>query len=190
MNSYAKRLIETNFAKMTGKVTSLISRKDQLLATKIEEAIAKNESLESLSVDSIRRDVARSRINEQKDKNEKMVRLSSVRNKDKPAPTRSSKVLGKPTVSKKSPATKSGNAPVVSRGKKTFVKVSRTSKPTGPKTSTGKTYGANKPSGSQTSKSKSYGAKKPSGSQKSGPAKSTSKLNVVGFRGRSAAKAT
>ncbi|CAM8939576.1 unnamed protein product [Rhodiola kirilowii] len=46
-----------------GKVTSLVSRRDQTLASRIEEAIKKNESLESLSVDHVKRDIVRDRIN-------------------------------------------------------------------------------------------------------------------------------
>ncbi|KAG8363082.1 hypothetical protein BUALT_BualtUnG0006300 [Buddleja alternifolia] len=61
-----------------GKVTSLVARKDVILATCIEEAMMKNESLESLSVYSIKRDKARSRVNEQKDRNAKMVRVSRL----------------------------------------------------------------------------------------------------------------
>ncbi|KAG8362988.1 hypothetical protein BUALT_BualtUnG0016400 [Buddleja alternifolia] len=62
-----------------GKVTSLVARKDVILATCIEEAMMKNESLESLSVYSIKRDKARSRVNEQKGRNAKMEADASAR---------------------------------------------------------------------------------------------------------------
>ncbi|XP_074280330.1 DEAD-box ATP-dependent RNA helicase 39 [Silene latifolia] len=52
-----------------GKVTSLVTKRDIPLATRIEEAMKKNESLESLSVDSIRRDNARARISQQQGNN-------------------------------------------------------------------------------------------------------------------------
>ncbi|KAK4483974.1 hypothetical protein RD792_011185 [Penstemon davidsonii] len=159
-----------------GKVTSLIARKDTMLATRIEEAMMKNESLESLSVDGIKRDIARSKINVQKDRNEKMVRASSLRNKDKSStPTKSTEVRGKATGAKKGSVAKSGKSPLFSKGKKTVTTASKTSKFSGPKASKGTSYG---------------GKKKPSGNRNSTAVKSTSKLNVVGFRGRSAAKAT
>lgn len=66
-------------------MTSLVAKKDLILATRIEEAIMKNESLESLSIDSIKRDLARSHINEQKERNAKMVKVSSLKNKAKAA---------------------------------------------------------------------------------------------------------
>lgn len=56
-----------------GKVTSLVAKKDVALAAQIEDAVSKNESLESLSVQSILRDKARTRILQQKDRNGKKV---------------------------------------------------------------------------------------------------------------------
>ncbi|WOK96899.1 DEAD-box ATP-dependent RNA helicase 39 [Canna indica] len=49
-----------------GKVTSLVAKKDIPLATRIEEAIKKNESLEALTVHSVRKDAAISRQIDQK----------------------------------------------------------------------------------------------------------------------------
>ena len=49
-----------------GKVTSLVAKKDLPLATRIEEAIKKNESLESLNAASIRQDATKSRQSNQK----------------------------------------------------------------------------------------------------------------------------
>ncbi|KAK8597355.1 hypothetical protein V6N13_001968 [Hibiscus sabdariffa] len=66
-----------------GKVTSLVAKKDSLLAERIEEAIRKNESLESLTVDNVRRDTARVRITEQKGKNVKLIKVSNQKNKTK-----------------------------------------------------------------------------------------------------------
>ena len=43
---------------LTGKVTSLVTKKDQILATRIEEAIQKNESLETLNAESVRKEAA------------------------------------------------------------------------------------------------------------------------------------
>ncbi|XP_048226636.1 DEAD-box ATP-dependent RNA helicase 39-like isoform X2 [Ricinus communis] len=64
-----------------GKVTSLVAKKDLQLAARIEEAIRKNESLESLTTDNVRRDIARAQITEQKGKKAKLIKLSSQKNK-------------------------------------------------------------------------------------------------------------
>jgi superfamily II DNA/RNA helicase len=91
-----------------GKVTSLVARRDVLLAKKIEEAIMKNESLESLTVDHVKRDNARSSITAQKDRKSKLVRASNVSRNDKTAPSRSSPVRGKTGPSTSRYGTKSG----------------------------------------------------------------------------------
>ncbi|PIN06780.1 ATP-dependent RNA helicase [Handroanthus impetiginosus] len=156
-----------------GKVTGLVAKKDLILATRIEEAIMKNESLESLSVDSIRRDLARSHINEQKEKNAKMLKASSSRKKAKAASTKPTETHGKAIVTKKNSATKSGKGPAISKAKKKVVRVLKTSKSPGTSTSRG------------TSSSGKRHSNRSSGVVRS----STSKLNVVGFRGRSAVKA-
>ncbi|XP_016506152.1 DEAD-box ATP-dependent RNA helicase 39 [Nicotiana tabacum] len=138
-----------------GKVTSLVAKKDLLLAARIEEAMMKNESLEALSVDGVKRDIARSRITEQKDKREKLVKASNSRGKAKASTGKSSSV-GRKTDSKTSPGAKSGKVPAKSKPK-IAIKVSKRVS-----TSTGKRR--------VDSRSSSV---------------STSKLNVVGFRGRS-----
>ncbi|KAI4381868.1 hypothetical protein MLD38_007895 [Melastoma candidum] len=65
-----------------GKVTSLVAKKDFLLATRIEEALQKNESLEAISKDSVQRDVARTKLLGQKGKNTKMVKVSKASNQN------------------------------------------------------------------------------------------------------------
>ncbi|KAL6527225.1 hypothetical protein OROGR_016315 [Orobanche gracilis] len=151
-----------------GKVTSLVSRKDVMLANRIEEAVEKNESLESLSIDSIKRDRARSNISKQKDRNEKAIKASSLKHKAKATTTstKSSEARGKAVVK-----TKSGRAPSISKGKRKVIEVSKTSKPSG----TSKSRGT--PSSVKT---------RQSGSKNSRVAV-RSKLNVVGFRGRKSA---
>lgn len=158
---------------MIGKVTSLIARKDSFLAARIEEAMMKNESLESLSVDGIKRDIARSNINQQNDRNAKKERTSSLNNRtNKAAATKSSEPRGK-TSSTKTSATKSRKAaPMIPIAKK-GVKVVK--KP--------------KFSGTSTSRGVSSGGRKQTGVRNKGGARSTSKLDVVGFRGRSAVRA-
>ncbi|WJX71193.1 DEAD-box ATP-dependent RNA helicase 39 [Trifolium repens] len=64
-----------------GKVTSLVTKKDYSLATKIEEAIRKNESLEAITKESVRMDVTRNQITEQRRKNKKGFKTSKVRDK-------------------------------------------------------------------------------------------------------------
>nr|KYP62036.1 DEAD-box ATP-dependent RNA helicase 39 [Cajanus cajan] len=63
-----------------GKVTSLVAKKDLDLARKIEEAIKKNESLEAITKDSVRRD-ARTQSTEQKGKSKRLVKVSKVKGK-------------------------------------------------------------------------------------------------------------
>ncbi|PPD81347.1 hypothetical protein GOBAR_DD21721 [Gossypium barbadense] len=83
-----------------GKVTSLVAKKGLLLAERIEAAIRKNESLESLTVDNVRRDTARTRITEQKGKNVKLFKTSNLKNKTK-AVSASVRTSGKePTIAK------------------------------------------------------------------------------------------
>ncbi|KAK2366726.1 DEAD-box ATP-dependent RNA helicase [Trifolium repens] len=64
-----------------GKVTSLVTKKDYSLATKIEEAIRKNESLEAITKESVRMDVTRNQITEQRRKNKNGFKTSKVRDK-------------------------------------------------------------------------------------------------------------
>ncbi|KAL1561511.1 DEAD-box ATP-dependent RNA helicase 39 [Salvia divinorum] len=156
-----------------GKVTSLIARKNLILATRIEEAILKNESLESLSVDRIKRDLARTHLNQQKGQNEKREMTSSLKRKGQAASTKPSEARGKTAVAKKSSFSESAKAPIFSKPKKKVVKVVKTSNS----------------SGSSNSRGTSAGGRKQSGGRSKGGAGSTSKLNVVGFRGRSSVKA-
>lgn len=151
-----------------GKVTSLVAKKDQILATRIEEAIRKNESLESVSVDSVKRDVARSRIKEQKEKNVKLLKVSRLKNKAKATTTAtsSSKSSSAAEGKSKTPKKISGNG--TKSVQKTFkTKVSK------------KPYGV-----ASSSKGKTSGWK-PQAKNKSSASKSAPKLSVVGFRGRS-----
>lgn len=151
-----------------GKVTSLVAKKDQILAMRIEEAIRKNECLESVSVDSVKRDVARSRIKEQKEKNVKLLNVSKLKNKAKATTASSSSKSSSAAEGKsRTPKKTSGNG--TKSGQRTFkTKVSK--KPP---------YG-----GASSSKGKTSGWK-PQAKNKSSASKSAPKLSVVGFRGRS-----
>ncbi|KAL6962556.1 DEAD-box ATP-dependent RNA helicase 39 [Sarracenia purpurea var. burkii] len=157
-----------------GKVTSLVTRKDLILATRIEEAIMKNESLESVTADNVKRDIARSRIIQQK--NVKSVRILNEKNKTKAAPVKSSSFQGKVSSAKKTLGIKSGKASAPSKSVKRAIR---------PKTAIGPSKSF-KSSGSSSAKRALSGGKKTPDSRKSGAVKTNfSKLNVVGFRGRS-----
>lgn len=144
-----------------GKVTSLIAKKDVLLSTRIEEAMRKNESLEALSIDGVRRDIARSRITEQKGKNEKLIKASKGNLKAKTEKPKSTYTKVKPKLSQK------------------------TSGRSGARTTTKDTSKVPKKSFALSSSKAKPGFKKRAESKKPGESRSVSKLNVVGFRGRS-----
>ena len=141
-----------------GKVTSLVAKKDLPLATRIEEAMKKNESLESLNAASIRQDAIKSRQPNQKGKDSNVIKLKTQRM------TKSSKIGGKTSkvTAHKVVASKKGKRSAPSKAKAATL-----SKPK-------KSYAAG-------------GIKRDSSKgRKSNTVKSTtSKLRVVGFRGRS-----
>ncbi|KAL3513982.1 hypothetical protein ACH5RR_026699 [Cinchona calisaya] len=159
-----------------GKVTSLVAKKDQILATRIEEAILKNESLESLSVDIVKRDMARTRINEQKGKSLKLLKVSKHKNKAIAASAKSSGAD-----SKAKPTEKSSRTGAKGKAKPTK-KTSKTSP--GNKIVKATTKVSKNFSGASSSKAK-ITIKKQFQDRKPGVSSSGSKLNVVGFRGRS-----
>ncbi|XP_010421880.1 PREDICTED: DEAD-box ATP-dependent RNA helicase 39 [Camelina sativa] len=144
-----------------GKVTSLVSRKDQMLAGRIEEAMRNNESLEALTTDNVRRDAARSQITQEKGRSVKQIReVSKQRNsRDKPASSSPTRSTGG-----KTPVRKSSS---FSKPRKASSPPEKSSKP---KRKILKTVG-----------SRSIAARGKTGSDRR-PGK---KLSVVGFRGRS-----
>jgi len=157
----------TSYLCLTGKVTSLVAKRDLVLATRIEEALRKNESLESLTVDNVRRDIARSRITEQKRTNVKSVKISNQKNKI----TRKSKEESAPNLKNKV-ARKGKEASTLAKSSKRAVQVSKSVK------------SSSSANTSRKAPSTSSG-KKPTAIKKSRPVKSAaSKLSVVGFRGR------
>lgn len=154
---------------VTGKVTSLVAKKDQLLATQIEEAIRKNQSLEALTADNLRRDIARAKISEQKTKNANLVKNSKQKNKTQVESVKSSsKLVSTQTPGRKTSGVKSGKiSPIKSKN------TAKISKPT------------KLPSAGGGSKRVLSKVMKHRDSKRSSPVKSTSpKLSVVGFRGR------
>nr|POF20374.1 dead-box atp-dependent rna helicase 39 [Quercus suber] len=157
----------TTYLCLTGKVTSLVAKRDLVLATRIEEALRKNESLESLTVDNVRRDIARSRITEQKRTIVKSVKISNQKNKI----TRKAKEESAPNLKNK--VTRKGKeASTPAKSSKRAVQVSKSVK-----SSSSANTSRKAPS---TSSGKKQTAIKKSRSVKS----AASKLSVVGFRGR------
>ncbi|KAJ0748638.1 putative RNA helicase [Helianthus annuus] len=161
-----------------GKVTSLVTKKDLTLATRVEEAMRKNESLESLTVNNVRKDGSRPKLQGHKGTKSVKVKVSDQKNNKPLRSTRSSKVVSfsKSPTKRNSSAPKSGKVVDFSKYKKTTTKgpakPSKFSKPSNPKRPVSK-----------------VGGKTRTVSQ-SGFVKSSSKLNVVGFRGRSSARAS
>jgi len=157
---------------LAGKVTSLVARKDLDLASKIEEAIRKNESLEAITKESVRRDIPITQITEQKGKGRKMVQVSKVKGKFGSRASSGNNGSG----------IKSGKGSPVKSMKK-GINVSKSGK----SSSTSSTLRKVSSEKRQTSKvvlSKGYSEKRKT-SKAVGATKSTnSKLNVVGFRGK------
>ncbi|XP_065881668.1 DEAD-box ATP-dependent RNA helicase 39-like [Euphorbia lathyris] len=175
-----------------GKVTSLVARKNIQLATRIEEAIKKNESLESLTVDNVRRDNARAQITQEKGKSTKLV---SQRNKIKAETVKSSSDNSK-AVSVKSSSNRGKAVSVKSSGNRTKA-VSVKSSGYRSKTASSVNKSGKGSSFSKSTKpvrvvkkvtvsTKSSPRGNKESSKRSSAVKSTgSKLNVVPLRGRS-----
>ncbi|CAL5185377.1 unnamed protein product [Lathyrus oleraceus] len=176
-----------------GKVTSLVTKKDFGLATKIEEAIRKNESLEAITKESLRMDITRNQITEQRRKNKNVVKTSKTRDKSDSRPsstTNRSGIRGKSDSRTRSEDTRSGirdksdsrTGSGNTRSGMKFGKQSSPSKSSKKGFPVSKTVKSSSPSSfiKASSESKRTG--------KSGTAtKSTNpKLSVVGFRGRNA----
>ncbi|PKU72696.1 DEAD-box ATP-dependent RNA helicase 39 isoform X1 [Dendrobium catenatum] len=172
-----------------GKVTSLVAKKNLLLADRIEEAMRKNESLESLNEGSIRRDAVKLRLVDKKGRNTtQTIKTSHPKSAviwRKAAPTVSQKsapkspVFGRAaavTVSQKSAARKSG-------GKPASIKVKRLTSPSNPDRKPAsikakKSFSLSKPASSAD-------VSKVSVNKKISVKSAGSKLSIVGFRGRS-----
>ncbi|XP_076899117.1 DEAD-box ATP-dependent RNA helicase 39-like [Bidens hawaiensis] len=171
-----------------GKVTSLVTKKDLALATSVEEAMRKNESLESLSINNVHKDSSRPKLYRSKpvkvkasdQKSNKPTRAAKSPTKGSSSrPTRSSKAVSfsKSLTKRSSSGPKSGKLVDFSKSKKSTAngstKPSKFSKPSSSKLPVVK-VGGKRQSQSRTA-------------SQSGFQKSSSKLHVVGFRGRSSA---
>ncbi|GJN05587.1 hypothetical protein PR202_ga23230 [Eleusine coracana subsp. coracana] len=161
-----------------GKVTSLVAKKDVLLATRIEEAIKKNESLEALTTNNVRRPSNPQNVNTKGRNSSRMVKsssalkvtnqkgrrgvvLSSKSSRTPPKDTTSTRRRSPPKSQPKSTKSAPKSAPA---GKAKLVKSAKTS--------------------IKVSKSQS----KPVSRKGDALNKIGTKLSVVGFRGRSSGK--
>ncbi|GAB2270269.1 DEAD-box ATP-dependent RNA helicase 39 [Dionaea muscipula] len=185
-----------------GKVTSLVTKRDVVLATRIEHAVCQNESLESLSVQSIRRDMARTRILQQKDKSSKKVIKASQNESNSKAATRRTTTRGlpvkRPSQGKPSKITRKGTPGKGPSQRKDTGKpikmqtVSSKRKPVKMQTESSKRKpvkmqtesSSRKPVKMQTESSSRKPVKMQTGSSKQ-DSKRSAKLSVIGFRGRS-----
>ncbi|XP_062101580.1 DEAD-box ATP-dependent RNA helicase 39 [Humulus lupulus] len=186
-----------------GKVTSLVAKKNVSLANRIEEAIRKNESLESLSINSVQRDIARDRITEQKGKNERLFKAAKQGGKIKADSEKSSQSQG----------LKSRRAAGPVKSAKSGIKVSKSVKMSSPRRGSSSSSAPRRGSSSSSSprrgsssssasiprrasssssssassprKASSSGRKQLGSKRSSAEKSSSSKLNVVGFRGQS-----
>lgn len=153
-----------------GKVTSLITKKDLTLADRVEEAMRRNESLESLTIDNVQRDSNRPKLQHHKSKPIKISDQKSNKNfsstkRNSSGPKSIPATFSKSPTKKNSTGPKSGKVATFSKSKKTTGNVS-----SGP---------------TKFSKPKKPLVKIGAKTRTVGVVKSTSKLNVVGFRGRS-----
>ncbi|KAI9112678.1 hypothetical protein K1719_016344 [Acacia pycnantha] len=156
-----------------GKVTSLVAKKDTTLATRIEEAIRKNESLEAISKESLRREIPRTQITQQKGRNTKLVKVSKAKNTSTVSAT--SRKASKPLKSAK--ASKSfSSANTGSR---------KASKPLKSAKAGGIQVKKSVRSSSASSPKKASAGKKQTSRRDNASKSANSKLSVVGFRGRS-----
>ncbi|KAE8100359.1 hypothetical protein FH972_018266 [Carpinus fangiana] len=163
-----------------GKVTSLVAKKDVLLATRIEEAIRKNESLESLTVDHVRRDVARARITGKIGMNAKSVKLSNQNSKVAETYQKKNRNVAVNYQKKNSKVAVNYQK----KNSKVAVKATKASPAKSSKPAV-KVLNSKDSSSASTSRKASSGGKKQTASKKSSSVKSiASKLSVVGFRGR------
>lgn len=174
-----------------GKVTSLVGKKDLILADRIEEAIRKNESLESITADSVRRDAAKP-YQGIRSKNAMLSKLSNQKKTSKAVRTRGKAAQ---PISRKAVESKLRSASVVTKTKKPVTLSKAKSSGTQPvsRKSIGSKAGRMSVATKTKrpvifSKTKSLGRDDKAGvaSTKPGLGKTVAaKLGVVGFRGRS-----
>ncbi|KAE9617468.1 putative RNA helicase [Lupinus albus] len=160
-----------------GKVTSLVARRDTVLATRIDEALRKNESLEAITSESVRNDITRTQITEKRGRNKNFVNASKAK-------TNSG---GRPSSADESDSKSRKGSPSTAKPMKKGINVSKPVK-SHSASSSRKAYSGNKQTSkranatnNQQQQSRPFAVRtsKPSASKSS-----DSKLIVVGFRGR------
>lgn len=169
-----------------GKVTSLVTKKDYLLASRIEEAIKKNESLESLNSTNVKRDAVKSKPFE---KTGRASKLLKVRNTKNTSTRRISKASAADTTRNKFVHGKASKKNLTFSKRKSVTSYADSENRDSSKPKSVKSYVSGTNRSSSMGKSvKSYGnnVKRVSSKGKSSGMKSNtaSKLSVVGFRGK------
>ncbi|KAL6627301.1 hypothetical protein ACP70R_031027 [Stipagrostis hirtigluma subsp. patula] len=154
-----------------GKVTSLVAKKDVPLATRIEEAMKKNESLEALTTNNVRR-VANPQNASTKGRTSRLVKSSSALKVANQKGRRGVVLSGKSSRVPKDTSSSRRRSPPKSQAK------------SAKSTSSGKA----KPVKSASVKVSKSNKARPEGRKGDALDKMRSKLSVVGFRGRSSSK--
>ncbi|CAA6660869.1 unnamed protein product [Spirodela intermedia] len=96
-----------------GAVTSLVAKKDLILASRIEDAIMKNESLETLNAESVRRDAAALRQSDPKPTRTVEIKKTGAIS----AKARLGRKPSSPVSGHRKPATRNGRSPAAKTGR-------------------------------------------------------------------------
>lgn len=157
-----------------GKVTSIVAKKDVALATRIEEAMKKNESLEALTTNNVRRPTSSQSVNT-KGRPSRLVKTSNALKVVSQKGRRGVSLSSRSSRAPKDTTSTRRRSPPKSQAKATKSSAPRKAKPVKPTQSSAKV-----------SKSKA----KPEGRRSKSDTlnKLGTKLSVVGFRGRSSGK--
>lgn len=161
------------FIRNAGKVTSLVTKKDLDLATRIEEAMKKNESLEALTTSNVRRVAANPHHASNRGRTSRLVKSSSA--------PKAANLKGKKGI------TLSSKSSRISKDTSSSRKHSSTKSMSKPKSAAA---GKVKPvrSANKSSVKVAKSRAKPEGRKGDALNKIGTKLSVVGFRGRSSGK--
>ncbi|KAF0916052.1 hypothetical protein E2562_000680 [Oryza meyeriana var. granulata] len=151
-----------------GKVTSLVAKKDVILATRIEEAIKKNESLEALTTSNVRRVATNPHHASTKGRPSALKVVNQKGRRGVALSTKSSRVVKDTTSRRRSPTKSQPKTKSTSSAKAKPVRSAKPSKSSSPKVV------KNRP--------------RPEGRKGDALKKLGTKLSVVGFRGRSSGK--
>ena len=165
-----------------GKVTSIVAKKDVALATRIEEAMKKNESLEALTTNNVRR-AASPQSASTKGRPSRLVKTSNALKVVNQKGRRGIALSSKSSRTPKDTTSTRRRSPPKSQAKTTKSAAPRKAKPVKPSQSSTK---VSKSKAKPESKSKAKPERRKSKSDALN--KLGTKLSVVGFRGRSSGK--